>query len=210
MTFHLEQPIIYLITKGEATEANYSGSRDEILEILRVAVNAKVSLVQIREKQLSAKSLFDLTEAAVEITSGSATRLLVNDRADIALAANADGVHLTRNSLPVDVIINISPPDFIIGVSAHSLEAVVSAAMHGADFAVFGPVFETPGKGSPHGLATLSEICSKAGTFPVIGLGGIDESNFESVLAAGTAGIAAIRAFDDTQALQSIVTSCRA
>jgi thiamine-phosphate pyrophosphorylase len=116
VTFRFEKPIIYLITKGEATRSNFVAARREILDIVRLAVDKNVSLVQLREKRLSARALFELTVATAEITRGSATRLLVNDRADIAVAAGADGVHLTANSLPVEVIRRSFPRDLIVGV----------------------------------------------------------------------------------------------
>jgi thiamine-phosphate pyrophosphorylase len=204
-----ESPIIYLITKGEATDSNLAGAVREILEIIRVAVDEKVSLVQIREKHLSARSLFELTAATAEITRHSTTRLLVNDRADIALAAGADGVHLAGNSLPADVIREAFPSGFIIGVSTHSLAESVDASDRGADFAVFGPVFESPGKGEPQGLGALSRVCSELRAFPVIGLGGIDGANCESVTGAGAAGIAAIRALNEAESLRSVAARLR-
>lgn len=204
MTFRFEKPIIYLITKGEATESNFAQARREILDIVRVAVDERVSLVQLREKRLSARSLVELTAAAAKITRGSATRLLVNDRADIAVAAGADGVHLTANSLPVDVIRNNFPRDLVIGVSTHSIEEAVNADRNGADFAVFGPVFESPGKSELTGLVLLSEVCSDLGSFPIIGLGGINASNYASVLAAGASGFAAIRMLNDANLLRAI------
>jgi len=207
VTFRFEKPIIYLITNGEATESNFDDARRSILDTVHLAVEEKVSLIQLREKHLSARSLFELTAAAVAVTRNSATRLLVNDRADIALAAGADGVHLAANSLPVGVIRNSFPRDLIVGVSAHSVEEAVIAKRSGADFAVFGPVFESPGKGAPTGLAVLSEACSELGQFPVIGLGGINSSNYESVLAAGASGIAAIRFLNDPDSLRTISRS---
>lgn len=204
MSLFSNEPTIYLITKGEATDSNFAAARVEILDTVRLAVDEKVSLIQIREKKLSAKRLFELTRDAAEITSGSATRLLVNDRADIALAAKADGVHLAANSLPADVIRKNFPAEFIIGVSAHALDAVENAMKCGADFAVYGPIFETAGKGEPKGLAMLTEVCAKVRPFPVLGLGGMDDLNCESVIAAGASGIAAIRSLNDAVSLRAM------
>lgn len=209
MTFLSEKPIIYLITKGEATEFNLATTGREILDIVRVAVEEGVSLVQLREKQLSARSLCELTAAVAEITLGSATRLLVNDRADIAVAAGADGVHLATTSLPVEVVRRSFPRSLLVGVSTHSIEEAANASVKGGDFAVFGPVFESPGKRDPTGLAALSDVCSKVGSFPIIGLGGIDETNFESVLAAGASGIAAIQSLNDAALLRSMAEKLR-
>ena len=209
MSLGFDTPIIYLITKGEATDSNFEDERREILDIVRVAVEEKVSLIQIREKRLSARLLFELTVSVVELTGGSATRVLVNDRADIALAAKADGVHLAANSLPVAAIRRSFPENFLVGVSTHTLEEVVEASEQGADLAIFGPVFETPGKGEPQGLAVLSGVCEKLRPFPVIGLGGIDETNYASVLNAGASGIAAIRSLNDPESMRSIARELR-
>lgn len=186
-------PLIYLITKGEATASDFHEKRAEIIETIRIAVEAEVSIIQIREKNLPASLLCELTVEAAAVTRGSATRLLVNDRADIALAAKADGVHLSAHSLPVNVIRRCFPHAFLIGVSTHTLDAAVNASANGADFVVFGPVFETPGKGEPQGIGKLSEVCEKLNPFPVLALGGIDETNVLSVLKAGASGFAAIR-----------------
>lgn len=209
MSHHLDRPIIYLITKGEATVVNFAVTSREILDIVRVAVDEKVSLVQLREKRLSARLLFELAAEVANVTRGSSTRLMVNDRADIAMAANADGVHLAADSFPVEFVRASFPRDLIIGVSTHTFEAARSAAGHGADFVVFGPVFETPGKVGPHGLEKLSEICDELRPFPVIGLGGIDETNYSTVIDAGASGFAAIRSLNDADTLRTICRDLR-
>ncbi len=204
MSFLIDKPIIYLITKGEATALNFSNKRREIIDIIKLAVEEEVSLVQLREKSLPARHLFDLTNEAAAITRGSATRLLVNDRADIAFAAKADGVHLTASSLPVDVIHKHFPREFIIGVSTHTPEAATNASTDGADFVVFGPIYKTPNKDQPQGTATLAEVSEKLRPFPVLALGGIEESNISSIIEAGACGFAAIRALNDPDSLRTI------
>src|SRR5215203_1062692 len=153
-------PIVYPVTSGTTTlqtttdDPQFSG----ILGLVRAAVDAEVPLFQIREKSLHARVLFDLVARAAEITHGSRTRLLVNDRSDIACAAGADGVHLTTQSLPVDVVRKACGAEFLIGVSTHSLAEAQAAHAAGADFVVFGPVFETESKrayGQPQGLDKL-------------------------------------------------------
>jgi len=209
VSLSFDGPIIYLITKGEATPANFDEKSGEILDIIRLAVEEEVSLVQIREKSLTARLLIVLATRAAEITRGSATRLLVNGRADIALAAGADGVHLAADSVAVDVIRKNFPKKFIIGASIHSFEEAAKASEADADFAVFGPVFETPGKGLPKGVAMLSEVCDRLPAFPVLALGGIEEGNISSVLDVGAAGFAAIRALNDPESLRSICRQVR-
>ena len=161
-------------------------------------VAAAVPLVQLREKSLSARVLYELTTHAVAIGKGSTTRVLVNDRFDVARAAGADGVHLTSRSLPPSVVRSICGPDFLIGVSTHSLDEALNARAGGADFIVFGPVFETPSKriyGAPQGLENLREVTNALHGFPVLAIGGINRDNTADCLSAGASGIAGISMF---------------
>ena len=188
-------PIIYPITSGETTP-------DEILRLIRAAVDAEVPLFQIREKSLSGRELFELVARAVEITRRSKTRLLVNDRSDIARAAGADGVHLTTQSLRVEVVRKTCGAEFVIGASTHSLAEARAARDEGADFVVFGPVFETESKrayGEPQGLEKLAEVTRALGEFPVVAIGGIELQNVGACFEAGARGVAAIRLFNDAE-----------
>ena len=194
------KPLIYLITKGDTTAANYAEKKKETLKIIEIAAGFEIPLIQIREKMLSAKLLFELTAEAARITKNSKTALLVNDRADIALAADADGVHLAAKSLSAEIIRRNFPKNFIIGVSAHSLEKVQEAKRRKADFAVFSPIYYTPDKGVPLGLETLRDVCEIVKPFPVLALGGIDETNYKSVLEAAD-GFAAIRFLNEAENL---------
>ncbi len=197
-------PLIYLITGGDATEQNFNEKRTQILNLVETAVETRISLIQIREKNLSARSVFNLAREAVEIAKNSATKILVNDRADIALAAKADGVHLTANSLSAAIIRRNFPKDFIIGASAHTIEKTEQAKREGADFATFSPIFASPNKGEPKGLDALREACERLSPFPVVALGGIDETNYEAVLDAGAGGFAAIRFLNNAENLVKI------
>lgn len=197
-------PLIYLITEGAATLENFPEQKQKILKIIRKAVEHGVALVQIREKQLTAKLVFELAREAALITKKSETKLLVSDRADIALAANADGVHLTERSLSAETIRQVFPADFIIGISSHTIEKADLARRQKADFTVFGPVFKTPGKSQPQGLKTLHEVCEHVKPFPVLALGGIDETNYEKVMESGASGFAAIRFLNDEKNLKSL------
>lgn len=198
------KPLIYLITEGKATAENFKRQKASILEIVKIAVESSVSLIQIREKNLSAKLVFQLASEAAKITHKSETKLLVNDRADIALAAKADGVHLTENSLSARIIRRAFPKDFLIGVSTHSLANAELAKQQKADFITFSPIFATPNKGNPKGLDELREVCEKLKNFPVIALGGIGEDNCKSVLEAGASGFAAIRFLNSAENLRKI------
>ena len=200
MSLKFPLPIVYPITSGN--------HHSDILRLVRAAVDAEVPLFQIREKSLPARALFELVARAVELTGGTRTRLLVNDRSDIARAAGADGVHLTAQSLPVEVVRKTCRADFLIGVSTHSLAEARAARTAGADFVVFGPVFETESKrayGEPQGLDKLREVTRELGEFPVVAIGGISVDNVGACFEAGASGVAAIGMFIDAQNLPSIV-----
>ena len=157
--------------------------------------------------------LYELAAAASAITRGSATKLLINDRADIAVDAGADGVHLTTQSLSVEDVRRTFGPKLLIGVSTHSTEEASAASANGADFAVFGPVFETASKseyGAPQGLASLRKVTLELGAFPVLALGGITIGNVAECMRAGARGLAAIRMLDDPTRLTDVVNQIRA
>lgn len=187
------KPLIYLITQGNTASHNFTTESEKIIEIVKLAVNFKIPLVQLREKNLSARFLLDLAKTICDIAKNSETRILINDRADVALAADADGVHLTEKSLPAEIVRQNFPSDFIIGVSAHSLEKIESAKNQGADFATFSPVFPTTNKGEAQGIKKLKNVCERVKPFPVVALGGINAANYLEVLESGASGFAAIR-----------------
>lgn len=179
---------------------------------MRAATLAGISLIQLREKNLSARNLYELAVRAAEITRQSPTRLLVNDRADIARAAGCDGVHLTSDSLDAGIIRRTFGAGFLVGVSTHSIEEAREARNRGADFAVFGPVFDTPSKrayGPPLGLGKLEEAAQQLSPFPLIAIGGITHENAQQALGAGASGIAAIRLFSEPDNLETTVREIR-
>ena len=207
------QPIIYLITTGATNDRTTPSSKEfvDVLKVVAAAVAAKVSLIQLREKRLSARVLFELTVQAAQITRKTETRLLVNDRADIAHAAEADGVHLSTRSLEADVIRRTFGPNFLIGVSTHSIEEA-RAARDDADFAVFGPVFETDSKavyGPPQGVTKLAEVARELAPFPIIALGGVGLENLAECYKAGVSGIAGIGIYNHRETLSDIVHMIR-
>jgi thiamine-phosphate pyrophosphorylase len=164
----------------------------------------------LREKNLAARALYELTARSAAITRGTRTRLLVNDRADIARAAGADGVHLTARSIQASVIRRAFGQDFLIGVSTHSLEEAREASGGGADFAVFGPVFDTASKrayGQPLGLEKLRLVARTLSPFPLVAIGGLTLENARETLRAGASGIGAIRLFSDPRNLHTVVES---
>jgi len=210
MPLDLKKPILYLITGGRTANTSTPESKEfqNVLELISMAVDARIALVQLREKKLSPRHLFELTARAAAITRGTSTQLLVNDRADIAAAAAADGVHLTTTSLEARIIREEFGKDFLIGASTHSLSEGEAARDGGADFAVFGPVFETASKaqyGASHGPHALAEVATKLAPFPILALGGISRQNAFECLRAGAAGIAGISLFSDAPNLSETV-----
>jgi len=205
--------------------------------LLKIAAASSAGLdwIQLREKDLSARDFASLTREVLRRASASPTRILVNDRLDVALSERAAGVHLAENSLPLaqarrlvsahpqaehfasapsqsPVAQAFRPEAFLIGVSCHSLESAISAARDGADYLFFGPVFATPSKaafGAPQGLDRLAAVC-RAVTVPVLAIGGITLANAASCLDAGASGLAAIRLFQDAPDLPALVRSLRA
>lgn len=182
-----------------------------LLQKIRQAAAAGVDWIQIRERDLSARDLLALAREAVAASAKSETRILVNDRLDVALAGGAAGVHLGGESAPTRDVVRWcraghAPKDFQIGVSCHSLVEVREAAASGADYAFFGPVFDTPSKkdfGPPQGIANLAEV-SRAVKIPILAIGGVTADNAGQCLRAGAAGIAAIRLFQETPGDESL------
>ncbi|MBD1399498.1 thiamine phosphate synthase [Pelovirga terrestris] len=182
-------PPLYLITDRRLIrpEQNFF----EVLEQLMVT---GVRMIQLREKDLPAQQLYDMAQHLRTITLRHNCLLLINDRVDIALAVNADGVHLRSRSLPTAVARQLLGKEKLIGVSTHSTEEVTTAADQGADFATYGPVFYTPSKasyGAPKGLSELQEAC-RASALPMYALGGITVTNTPAVMTTGTHGAAVI------------------
>lgn len=156
------------------------------MRIVRRQLANGVEMIQVREKHLATRELFELTRAIVRERSGGPTQILVNTRADVAVAAGADGVHLPGNA-PKETL-----PGLLVGRSCHTLDEI--ARCH-ADFVTFGPVFASPGKGTPVGLAQLRAACALG--LPVYALGGISWENASECVDAGAAGIAGIRIFQE-------------
>jgi thiamine-phosphate pyrophosphorylase len=212
--FNLTLPIIYQITGGTTTTRTTPQS-DEFSHILRLvesAVALQISLFQIREKELSGRVLYELASRAADIARGSATKVLVNDRSDVANSAGAHGVQLTARSLPPDVVRRIHGDDFLIGVSTHSVDEARVARERRADFVLFGPIFETASKrmfGEPQGLDRLREVTIALQGFPVVAIGGIGLENVSECLNAGATGVAAIRLFANRASLQKTLDVIR-
>lgn len=192
-----ENPIVYCISEGLADDANFPRIKNDIVKKVEDAARCGVSMFQIREKKLTAAKLFELAHEAADAARSEGVKLLINGRTDIAMAAGADGVHLPSDGVPAGEIRRVAPKGFLIGVSAHSEAEVIAARDGGADFATFGPVFASPGKGEGVGVTALASAVRAAGTFPVLALGGVDEGSVVELLNNGAAGYAAIRYLND-------------
>jgi len=187
-----------MITEGAATADNFKTVMPGILRGIRRASDAGVRLIQVREKNLPARCVQTLAARAVDICRATSSRVLVNERFDIAIASGAAGVQLTSRSVPLARVRKVCPTGFVIGVSTHSLREVIEARDQGADFALFGPVFDTPSKrkfGAPKGIRSLAKTAAGVEGFPVIAVGGINRSNIADILECGASGYAAIRMF---------------
>ncbi len=165
-------------------------------EIARQAIAGGADAIQLRDKSLVSSELIPVGQAIREITRGSSTLFIVNDCLDVALACEADGVHLGQGDLRTDVARQLAPPGFIIGVSVSTVQEAILAVQQGADYVALSPTFSTGSKqdaGPGHGLVMLRAIRWNV-TVPVIAIGGIHPGNVGEVIAAGADGVAVISA----------------
>jgi len=224
----LRPPILYYVTDRNSIALERESADDRraaLLQRIAAAAAAGVDWIQIREKDLSARDYSSLVREALlqakpcALAPSQVARILVNDRLDIAITEQAAGIHLGENSLPIGTVrswLRSRPPspaieNFLVGVSCHSKESAVSAARDGADYVFFGPIFATPAKaayGAPQGLERLTEVCGSV-SIPVLAIGGITADTAAACLAAGAAGIGAIRLFQNASDLPSLVSSLR-
>ncbi len=199
-------PRLYLLTDRHTT------SQRPLSSAISQAVDAGVRMVQIREKDLDTRSLIDLAQNLIPLIKHRQGQVLINDRIDLVMALEADGVHLRSDSLPLSHARRILGESRLIGISTHSAEEVKQAEGEGADFIVLGPIFETPSKrqyGPPLGLHAI-ETVSRSCRVPIFAIGGITPIHVPSVLKAGAYGVAVISAIfqapsikDSTQAFLS-------
>ncbi|MGQ9467265.1 MAG: thiamine phosphate synthase [Anaerolineae bacterium] len=200
------------------TDAKLSRGRSH-LEVIRAAIQGGATIVQYREKEGTTRQLVEEARALLELAHQMGVPLIVNDRVDIALAVDADGVHVGQDDMPAPIARKLMGPGKIIGVSATNLEEALQAERDGADYIGAGPIFATPTKpdaAPPMGLEGLAEICRRV-SIPVVAIGGINEENAAAVIRAGAAGVAvvsAIVAAPDVEAsarrLREIVEASRA
>lgn len=201
-------------------------NQEDVLEKLMVITNRKqmcrplpewteelcaagVRLIQLREKELDAAALYHLALQMRRITAHYGTKLLINDRADVALAVEADGVVIPETGFPIQVVKKINPK-FLVAKSVHSIEGAKAAQEHGAHFIIFGHIFETESKPAlpPRGLAALKDVVQSV-KIPVFAVGGITAANAKLCLEHGAFGVAVISevatAVDVTQRVQALL-----
>jgi len=211
--------ILYYISDRKQFSGGEAEQRDRLLEKISEAARAGVDYVQLREKDLPSRELESLARSAAKSIQGTRTRLLMNSRSDIAIACGAGGVHLTSNDISAgdarSLWMNALPRSPIIAVSCHSVVEMRMAESQGANFAVLAPIF---GKGTAPGigLGVLAEACGQVrqpehtesapnpSRFPVVALGGVTLQNARACLAAGAAGIAGIRIFQENDIAQLV------
>jgi len=189
---------LYLITDRRVVK---SGDLVAACEAALSAAPPGTVALQLREKDLPARELYELALRLREICTRAGALLIVNDRVDVAIAAEADGVHLPFNSIGVSMARRLLGPGRVIGVSSHSPPDVSGAAREGADFAVFGPIFDPlskPATGPAWGASGLAAVCG-AGAIPVFALGGITPERARELFASANpsarpAGVASIGA----------------
>lgn len=181
---------LYLIT-----DRNQSGGM-RLIDVVEEALKGGVRGVQLREKDLSSRELYELAYDMRKLTTNYGAKLMINDRVDIALAVDADGVHLGLNSMPIHRVRKLLGNNKLIGLSCHNQVNALMAQENGADFITFGPVYYTPSKanyGLPVGIEKLDTVTHML-KIPVFALGGINQENIHEVVAAGTAGISLVSA----------------
>ncbi len=197
---------LYLITDRLQT-----GTRT-LLEVVEEALAGGVKAVQLREKELTSRELYELAFEMKKLTIRYGAKLLINDRIDIALAVDADGVHLGSGSIPVYRARKLLGKNRLIGVSCHNQVNAITAQEKGADFITFGPVFYTASKakyGKPVDIDKLESV-SHLLTIPVFAIGGVNATNTREVLTTGATGIALISAIiaarEPRQAAQTLLS----
>lgn len=189
---------LYLITDRKQTQIPLS-------EAVLLALQGGVKAIQLREKDLPIRELLSLAQELREITKEFNAELFINDRVDVAIAVEADGVHLGHQSMPISAVRRIVRHDMLIGVSTHTIYEAQDAEAGGADFITFGPIFPTPSKmhyGDPVGIEMLQRVKQYV-NIPVFALGGIKLDVIPEVLRAGANGIAMISAIFASENIQA-------
>lgn len=185
----LKNLLLYVVLDRET-----QGARDHI-QVAQEAIKGGADIVQLRDKEASARELVDIGRRLREMTKKARALFIVNDRSDVAAECDADGVHLGQDDISIACARRILGEDRIIGKSTHSLEQALAACEEGADYISVGPVYKTPTKPDYEevGLELIKEVKGNI-KIPFIAIGGIDLTNIRGVLEAGATRIAVVRA----------------
>jgi len=168
-----------------------------LISVIEEALKAGVKAIQLREKDLPTRLLLELAYELRKLTRAYGARLLINDRVDLCLAVEADGVHLRAEGLPLKQVRSLLGPEKLIGVSTHSVQEALKAQREGADFIVLGPIYFTPSKvsyGSPLGFMILQAARRAGVTLPIFAIGGLTSERVQEIRSAGADGAAVISA----------------
>jgi thiamine-phosphate pyrophosphorylase len=184
---------------------------EDVLGVAGRALQGGISAILVRRPHATAREVYDITRQLRPATRQLGCRLVVSDRVDVALAAEADGVHLAARSIPITATRRLLSKDKLLGYSTHDLDEVTSAEEEGADYVFLGPIFETESHPGTTGLGLdhLREAVLRA-AIPVVAIGGVTERNAELVGRTGAAGAAAIRAYSESPDPATIARAVRA
>lgn len=187
---HLEQLTLHVLT-----DRDWSRGRP-MLDVAKAAIDGGATAIQLRDKNVSTRVLVEEGMALRQLTRKRGVLFIVNDRVDVALAVDADGVHVGQDDMPPELVRKLIGPKRILGVSAGSLDEAIAGVTAGADYLGVGPIFVTQGKadaGNPIGVGLISEL-AKRYTTPLIAIGGITAANAGAMIRAGASGVAVITA----------------
>lgn len=182
---------LYLITDRKLLTVHCS-----LFTVIEDALKGGLKALQLREKDLKTRDLLELAYRMRDLTKAYRARLFINDRVDIALAVEADGVHLGQSSMPVHAVRKVAGDKLMIGVSTHSINEAIEAEKGGATFITLGPIYSTPSKlkyGEPIGVDTLKKVKSMV-SIPIFAIGGIETDRVREVMQSGANGVALISA----------------
>jgi thiamine-phosphate diphosphorylase len=186
----LEQLTLHVLT-----DRDWSRGRS-MFDVAKAAIDGGATVIQLRDKKASTRLLVEEGKELRQLTSKRGVLFIVNDRVDVALAVDADGVHVGQDDMPPELARKLIGPKRILGVSAGTLDEAVAAVTAGADYLGVGPIFTTQGKadaGDPIGVSLISELARRY-TTPLIAIGGITAANAGAIIRAGASGVAVITA----------------
>ncbi len=175
----------------------------EYSKIAEIAVRQKIRYIQLREKNKNDRKLISIIKDIKSIVKDSATKLIIDDRPDLARICQTDGVHLGQSDIPIDLAKKVYPTG-IYGLSTHSFEQAVTALKKSPDYIGYGPIFPTPTKKIPDPVVGVNSIRKivEYSKIPVVAIGGIHESNIDEVLSAGAKNVCLVRYFMESENLE--------